>query len=158
MRYQDIPLYEPPVRYKIRTPETWAKVREDYAAGMPASEVAEKHDVGLSCLRQRARVEGWRRRDLDDPDPEPIDANAHQVLPGELAKQAWARAARAVERGRVLEAQRWSRLAAGFREAARELAELAHLQPLIKEQEQDGDESACEEEAPADHAAEGQGA
>ena len=145
MRYEDVPLYEPPVRYKIRTPETWEKVREDYAAGVPGPEVAEKHDVGLSALRQRARDEGWRRHDLDDPDPEPVDASAPLADPRSLAKEAWARAARAVERGRVLVAQRWSKLAAEFRHAVFEIAEMARVEGLIRP-----DEPEAAAAAPAD--------
>lgn len=118
MRYQDVPLYEPPVRYRVRTPETWAKAREDYVAGVPGPEVAEKYDLGLSALRARAREEGWRRRDLDDPDPEPFDPDAPPPDLAKLAAAAWARAARAVEKGRVLEAHRWTRLAAALQARA----------------------------------------
>ena len=148
--FTEAPLYEPPVRYKIRTPETWEKAREDYAAGVPAPEVCERYDIGLSALRTRARDEGWRRRDLDDPDPEPVDPEAPPADPRRLAKEAWARAARAVERGRVLEGLRWSKLSAEFRQAVFEMEEMARIDRLIAA----GELGALDGEADADAPAE----
>lgn len=45
----DAHLYERPVRYRIRTPETWEKARADYCAGMPAPAVCARYDIGLSA-------------------------------------------------------------------------------------------------------------
>ena len=53
--------------YRIRTDETWAEAREDYLTGFTAEEVCRRHEIGLSALRRRARREGWRRTDQDDP-------------------------------------------------------------------------------------------
>lgn len=46
---------------KHRGSATWAKVKRDYLSGIPARVVAERHDVGLSNLKRKAREEGWRR-------------------------------------------------------------------------------------------------
>ncbi len=118
MSIRDLPPSPPPHSYRARSPETWAKARDDYAAGVPAPEVCERYDLGVANLRKRAREEGWRRRDLDDPDPEPPVETGAPADPRLMAEQAWARAARAVERGRVLEATRWSRLAEELRAVA----------------------------------------
>ena len=114
MSIRHLPDSPPPERYARRAPETWAAAREDYASGVPAAEVCDRYGLGQSNLYQRAQTEGWRRRDLDDPDPEPVTPGAAPADPHLLAEQAWARAARAVERGRVLEARRWTELAERF--------------------------------------------
>ena len=48
-------------RYKIRSPEVWNRVRDDYLSGMPAADVALKHDVTEASLRARACKQGWSR-------------------------------------------------------------------------------------------------
>ena len=108
MRHEDVPLHDPPVRYRIRSSETWEKARADYVAGMPAPSVGARYDIGLSALRARARAEGWRRVDLEDPDP--VDLDDPYSPPRDLAALAWARTQQAVARGRALDAQRWVRL------------------------------------------------
>jgi len=123
LRY--IPDSPPPDRYARRSPETWLKAREDYVAGVPAPEVCDRYGLGLSNLRQPAEEEGWRRRDMDDPDPEPPIPTGAPADPKLMAEQAWARAARAIERGRVLEASRWTKLAAELRAQAEAAAEAA---------------------------------
>jgi len=57
--------------YGIRSPETWAEARDAYLAGEAADSVCRRFDLGLTAFRTRAREQGWRRSDLDDPDPEP---------------------------------------------------------------------------------------
>jgi len=110
MSIRYLPDSPPPERYARRSPETWAAAREDYAAGAPAAEVADRYGVARSTLHQRAQQEGWRRCDLEPESGPPLPTGA-PVDPHLLAEQAWARAARAVERGRVLEARRWTELA-----------------------------------------------
>ena len=114
MSIRYLPDSPPPDRYRRRPPETWEAAREDYAAGVPVAEVAERHGLGQTNLYKRAQEDGWRRRDLDDPDPEPLVHGGAPADPHLLAEQAWARAARAVERGRVMEARRWTELAERF--------------------------------------------
>ncbi len=46
---------------KYRGPETWARVREAYAAGESGPSVAGRFDVGLANLRKKAMREGWTR-------------------------------------------------------------------------------------------------
>ena len=130
--FTEAPLREPPVRYKVRTAETWEKARADYTAGRPAPAVCARYDIGLSALRQRARAEGWRRTDLDDP--EPLDPNAPPPDPARMADEAWARVGQAVERGRVLEAQRWIKLARELRARAREVEEAERRRVWAEEQ------------------------
>lgn len=114
MSIRYLPDSPPPERYARRSPETWDQARDDYAAGVPAAEVCDRYGLGRRNFHQRAQDEGWRRRDLDDPDPEPLVTTGAPADPHLLAEQAWARAARAVERGRVLEARRWTELAERF--------------------------------------------
>jgi hypothetical protein len=54
--------------YRIRSDETWEKAREAYSRGETAEEVAFRFDLGLSTLHARAREEGWRRSDQQDPE------------------------------------------------------------------------------------------
>ena len=48
---------------RIRSPETWERVREAYVAGMSGPEACERFGISLSALRERASREGWRRAD-----------------------------------------------------------------------------------------------
>jgi hypothetical protein len=111
--------------HRVRTEETWAQAREDYAAGYSAPEVAERYGVGVSTLRERASREGWRRSDLPDP-PRPSfededAADQDPPAPGEdLAAVARKAAARAVRRGRLAEARGWLKLTRELRVLAGE--------------------------------------
>ncbi|MDP3801726.1 hypothetical protein [Brevundimonas sp.] len=97
--------------YRIRSPETWAQAREDYLAGMDAEAVCSRHDLGLSAFRRRARREGWRRRDQDDPAPIDPDLSIYDdVDSDEQAELARLRFIQALNRGRSVEAARWRRL------------------------------------------------
>ncbi len=97
--------------YRIRSEETWAAARADYAAGLSGPEVCERHDIGLSAFRKRARDGAWRRADQPDPvweDEEPDDLPEVDLA----ATAAWAlkRMGVAIRRGRAIEALRWQRL------------------------------------------------
>jgi len=47
---------------KQRSPAVWARVKEAYLAGEPATSVARRFDVGLGNLRFKANAEGWTRK------------------------------------------------------------------------------------------------
>lgn len=118
-------LHPPTAPPRVRAPETWEKIRAAYLAGEPAAAVAEAFGVSLSSLRARAAAEGWRRQDQAEPPPD--WGHAEDDLdegplpePGELADLARRRAATALRRGRVLEAERWTRVHAAWRRLARE--------------------------------------
>ena len=114
---------------RVRSEETWAAARDAYLAGAGAGEVCARFDLGLSALRERARREGWRRRDQADPEPEAIEADADppdvdidDLAPEALAQEvmmerAWRMAARALQRGRLREAQGWTKLLSDIRDA-----------------------------------------
>lgn len=111
-----------PPAHRVRSEQTWAKAREAYAGGLSGPEVCERFDLGLSALRLRARNEGWRRSDQEDPgaetevldDAEALDRDP-DLSPAELAELAWKRARRATLRGRLREAQGWARLHRDYR-------------------------------------------
>ena len=97
--------------YRIRSPETWAQAREDYLAGVDAEAVCSRHDLGLSAFRRRARREGWRRMDQDDPVPVDLNLSIYEdVDSDEQAELARLRFIQALNRGRPVEAARWRRL------------------------------------------------
>ena len=48
---------------RVRSEDAWDRARDDYATGASAPDVCDRHDLGLSAFRKRAREEGWRRRD-----------------------------------------------------------------------------------------------
>lgn len=101
--------------YRIRTPETWDQARQAYLSGQSAEAVCARYHLGLSAFRLRAKREGWRRADLADPEPEPLDEiDDDEAVPevdlGETVRIAAAQMALATRRGRVDEALRWGRL------------------------------------------------
>lgn len=101
--------------YRIRKTETWDQARQAYLSGQSAEAVCARFGLGLSAVRQRARGQGWRRADLADPEPEPLDETDHdEVVPevdlGETVRIAAAQMTLAARRGRVDEALRWGRL------------------------------------------------
>lgn len=107
--------------YRVRSVETWAQARDDYLAGLDAALVCERHDVGLSALRKRAKAESWRK--VDQPDPEPafvaFDPHAPVQTIAEMAELAWRRMAFAVKHDRPLDALRWLKLHQNLSAAAR---------------------------------------
>ncbi len=101
----------------------WARVREDYVAGLSAADCRRRHGVGLTALYERARAEGWRRADLPwapgfelDPDDEgaaldmAIDGDLDQVDHPLMIEVADQRMKRAVLRGDANGALRWRRI------------------------------------------------
>jgi HAD superfamily hydrolase (TIGR01509 family) len=95
-------------------PEIWAHAREAYSCGVGAPTVCEQFGLSLSTFRARARREGWRRGDLA-PDPgayrTEYDDFEHEVLDAaQMADTAWRMASNAMRRGRLRDAQGWTRL------------------------------------------------
>jgi len=125
--------------HRTRSPETWDAARDAYLAGATAEEVCERHDLGLSAFRARARRHGWRRADQPDPEPEDDDLEAYAgvALP-ELVDLAWRRVARALDRGASTEASHWLRIHAALHARAeaealadrRDADRRAHLQKV----------------------------
>lgn len=99
-------------RYKIRSPEVWNRVRDDYLSGMPAADVALKHDVTEASLRARACKQGWSRylhpeASTAAPPPamalfEPLEGQGEASDPATLARQA------TLASGRAMSARMWS--------------------------------------------------
>jgi hypothetical protein len=94
--------------------DIWAHAREAYSCGVGAPTVCEQFGLSLSTFRARARREGWRRGDLT-PDPgahrTEYDDFEHEVLdPAAMADAAWRMASNAVRRGRLRDAQGWTKL------------------------------------------------
>jgi hypothetical protein len=103
--------------YRIRSPETWAQARDDYLSGLDAETVCRRHDLGLSAFRRRAREQGWRRLDHDEPPSRDRDPGADLDLSiyddvgiDEQIVMAARRFTRALSHGRAVEAGRWRRL------------------------------------------------
>ncbi len=98
--------------YRVRTPETWSAAREAYVSGASAEEACARFDLGLSAFRKRAREEGWRRVDQDDPDPHDCETDA--ALPDiddeALAALAFRRMSVEARKGRLTQALAWGRL------------------------------------------------
>ncbi len=98
--------------YRVRTAHTWEQARDAYLDGETAESVCRRFGLGLSAFRRRARIDGWRREDQDDPDPVALDAERDApdqdfVLMAKAAKQ---RLTLALLDGRAAEALRWLRL------------------------------------------------
>ena len=126
-------------RYKIKPPEVWTQVRQDYLSGLDAKTVAARHDVTEAALRARATKEGWSRHPRTETPPpappplsppflspedaadlspdDPNDPSAHDPL--ELARAA------AQASGRALHAQDFAqaRALAALAETYRKLAD-----------------------------------
>ena len=99
--------------YRIRSDETWARARDDYLAGMTAEQVCRRHDLGLRAFRDHARDGGWRR--VDQPDPEPDDADADFAIfedydIEDLERMSRRRMIAATVRGDAMAANRWRRV------------------------------------------------
>ncbi len=115
------PAYARAVSGRVRTGETWAIARQMYADGATASEVMERLGIGRSAFYERARREGWLRRDqIDEPLRDEYDLNPDQLERGaaEMAVEAWACVCRAIDRGRLAEARGWTRVFRELREVA----------------------------------------
>jgi len=116
--------------YRVRSEGVWQAARDEYVAGEAAETVCARYDLGLSAFRQRARREGWRRSDAEDPaagggadspaypPPYPPEPEA-APLTEEMADLAWRSAAQAIRRGRVYEARAWMKLRQALQEEVR---------------------------------------
>ncbi|GAA0618271.1 hypothetical protein GCM10009422_12030 [Brevundimonas kwangchunensis] len=58
---------------KIRSDETWERVRREWEAGATGSSLAARYDVGLSNLWRRRQSENWVRRPEPERAPEPVE-------------------------------------------------------------------------------------
>jgi hypothetical protein len=101
--------------YRIRSDETWARARDAYLAGETAEEVAFRFDLSMATLRERARKEGWRRADQDDPEAEErLDDRWGHISDDEgyasLAERALYQLRRAMAQGRGGAAASWMRV------------------------------------------------
>lgn len=103
--------------------EVWARVRDDYLAGMSAPEACRRYGVSLTSLRNRAASEGWRRADQPWRPPNRLDpqdeglaledrtgGDLDRIEMRELSFVAHRRMMRAVLRGDAAEALRWRRV------------------------------------------------
>ena len=104
--------------------EVWARVQEDYLAGMSGPDCCRRHGVSLSALRNRAARQGWRRSDQAWIPPQSLDpwdegrlledricGNLDLIEWGELSGVAEGRMMRAVLRGDSAEFMRWHKVA-----------------------------------------------
>jgi len=103
--------------------DVWDRVRDDYLSGLPAAVVCQRHGVGMTAMRNRARRDGWRRADAVwtppqtlDPDDEglqlehSVDGDLNRIELYQLTHVAHCRMMRAVMRGQAAEALRWRRV------------------------------------------------
>jgi len=103
--------------------DVWDAVRADYLAGLSGPECCRRHGVGLTSLRKRAALEGWRRADqpwriatdsdLDDEGQmleDDVCGEIDQISPRQLSWLAERRMMRAVLRGDAAGALRWRRV------------------------------------------------
>lgn len=112
---RDLPDSPPPERHRRAPGDTWDSAREDYHSGFSAPEVCERHGLGLSNFRARARSEGWRRSDQTEPElPAFEEEAAADTGPMPSFREQAEHARRAMNRfqakGHVLQAHRWLRL------------------------------------------------
>lgn len=114
--------------------DVWARVRDDYLAGLSAPECCRRHGVGLTTLRDRAAREGWRRIDQPWTPPNRLDpwdegvelelkvgGDLDKVELRELWYVAHRRMMRAVMRGDAVEALRWRRVSLVMDQATDEM-------------------------------------
>ena len=114
-------------RFNPRSEEVWDYARSAYADGLDAGEICRTYALARSTFFDRARAEGWLRRDLAAAErPEPlIMTNEDDIAPKpappapEMAERAWRLMAEALERGRANEAKSWMKIARELRAEAR---------------------------------------
>ena len=98
-----------PCTRTVHSPQTWARVREAYAAGMTAGQIEPIYGVKPGALRQRAFREGWSRtavrraQEALSPPAGPIPPPA-AVTPQEALNAALAIAGAHMAAGRSTEA------------------------------------------------------
>ncbi|KQP47965.1 hypothetical protein ASF31_01025 [Brevundimonas sp. Leaf280] len=116
-------------RYKIKPPEVWTQVRQDYLSGLDAKTVAARHDVTEAALRARATKEGWSRHprtETPPPAPNPLSLqDAADLSPDDPHDPSALARAAAQASGRALHAQDFAqaRALAALAETYRKLAD-----------------------------------
>ena len=64
-------------RWRSLSEDEWEAIRSQYLAGVSARDLCDRHEIGLSTLRMKARDGGWRRGDVSaDPDLFPVAVDA----------------------------------------------------------------------------------
>lgn len=64
-------------RWRTLSEAEWEAIRREYLAGVGARDLCDRHEIGLSTLRLKAREGGWRRADrAADSDLFPAEADA----------------------------------------------------------------------------------
>lgn len=98
--------------YRKYSDETWARIRDDYLAGMTAEQVCLRYDVGVRTFWDRALRDGWRRCDQSDSEPDEMSRLAvfDDYEPEHLEELARLRLTAATARGDAASAIRWRRL------------------------------------------------
>jgi hypothetical protein len=125
-------MVQPRTPYKIRGPQTWARIRENYLNGATARMLAIRFDVTEHAIRSRAKREGWRKQDTVPGAPDPVPPDFPPVLPpsivaagplrtdaAHVAEDAVAAADRCLRDGRLDEAARFARIAETLYRAAK---------------------------------------
>ncbi len=118
-------------KWRTLSEREWGSIRHAYQAGVPARDLADRHEIGLSTMRQTAREGGWRRADRSfDSDLFPADADRRvddrredrpddiELNAAALEAQDWdgmlslaqLRLRRALQAGQATEAGSWMRL------------------------------------------------
>ena len=116
-------------RYKIKPPEVWTQVRQDYLSGLDARTTAARHGVTEAALRARATKEGWSRHprtDTPPPAPNPLSLqDAADLSPDDPNDPSALARAAAQASGRALHAQDFAqaRALAALAETYRKLAD-----------------------------------
>lgn len=117
-------------------PSDWTLIRAAYDAGESAPVLAARHGVSLSSIRQKARRQGWRRKDASGPTAIDDDAEPLEARPAlELADIAWRRMSDAVAGGRLIESVGWFRLHRELRGEAKGVGEALRLDARLRENE-----------------------
>ena len=142
--------------------EVWARVREDYVAGLSVAACCHRHGMGESTLRNRARLEGWMRQttgwvpsnQLDAWDEgvileDDIEGNLDRIEYCQLWYVASRRMMRAVLRGDATAALRWRRVKRMLDEDEAELERMMAQDEAILARRREVREAAAADEARA---------
>jgi hypothetical protein len=100
----------------------WSRARADYIGGATATEACRRYGLSKSRFFERARAEGWRRKDegadAGEAEDDGFDPTAPLAPARVLADLAWRRAERALASGDLRAAQGWTGLALNLRRTA----------------------------------------
>ena len=127
----------------------WAQAKEDYLGGDSAGVVCQRYSLSRSRFFERAKAQGWRRRDrereaADDRAAYDAEADAAFVCAAMeapaapayvLARRAWAMAERAILMRRRTEAAGWVRVVRDLRRLAMEEAGALTWERTVKRSE-----------------------